>query len=186
MSVIRIASRYAKSLLDLASEQNIVSEVVSDMEGFSKMVENRDLYLLLKSPIVNVGKKAEIMNVLFDGKVNKLTKAFIDISLRKGREQYLPEIAQEFLSQYKKLQGISSVSLTTATPISDAALAKIKAKLLESDATDRSIEIETSVDESLIGGFVVKIGDRQIDASVSHKLAQLAKEITDSEYQSSL
>jgi len=182
MSVIRIASRYAKSLLDLAKDQNAMDEVVSDMEGFSKMVENRDLYLLLKSPIINAGKKADVFNALFEGKVNKLTKAFFDISLRKGRERYLPEIATEFLNQYKKMKGISSVKLTTASPISNAALEAIKAKLLASDVTDSAVEIETSVDESLIGGFVVEIGDKLIDASVSHKLAQLAKTMTSKEF----
>jgi F-type H+-transporting ATPase subunit delta len=183
MSVIRIASRYAKSLLDLAKDQNVMDEVVSDMEGFSKMVENRDLYLLLKSPIIKVGKKAEILNVLLDGKVNKLTKAFLDITLRKGREKYLPDIAKEFLNQYKTMQGISSVTLVTATPISDSTLDALKAKLLTSDLTDKSVEIETSVDESLIGGFIVQIGDKQIDASVSHKLAELAKTLTSKEYE---
>ena len=182
MSVVRIASRYAKSLLDLAKDQNVMDEVVSDMEGFSKMVENRDLYLLLKSPIINIGKKSEILNVLFDGKVNKLTKAFFDITLRKGREGYLPEIAREFLNQYKKMQGISSVKLTTATPISDSALESIKSKLLASDITDKSVEIETDVDESLIGGFVIQIGDKQVDASVAYKLSELAKSITNKEY----
>ena len=186
MSVIRIASRYAKSLLDLAQDQNVLSEVVSDMEGFSKMVENRDLYLLLKSPIIKAGKKAQIFDALFEGKVNKLTKAFIDISLRKGRESYLPEIAQEFLAQYKRLQGISSVKLITATPISDASLSKITAKLLASDVTDKSVDIETEVDESLIGGFIVKIGDKQIDASVAHKLDQLAKSMTNKDYEKAL
>jgi F-type H+-transporting ATPase subunit delta len=183
MSVIRIASRYAKSLLDLAKDQKVMDEVVGDMEAFSKMLENRDLYLLLKSPIINVGKKAEIFNALFEGKVNKLTKAFLDITLRKGREGYLPEIANEFLNQYKKMQGISSVKLVTATPISDASLELIKAKLLASDATDKSVEIETSVDASLIGGFIVQIGDKQIDASVSHSLSELAKAMTNKEYE---
>jgi F-type H+-transporting ATPase subunit delta len=183
MSVIRIASRYAKSLLDLAKDQNVMDEVVSDMEGFSKMVENRDLYLLLKSPIINIGKKSEIFTALFDGKFNKLTKAFLDIVLRKGREGLLPEIAVEFISQYKAMKGISSVILTTASPISDVALEAIKAKLLASTATDQVVEVETKIDESIIGGFIVEIGDNLIDASVSHKLAELAKEITNKEFE---
>lgn len=186
MSVIRIASRYAKSLLDLAKDQNAMDEVVSDMEGFSKMVENRDLYLLLKSPIINIGKKAEIFDVLFEGKVNKLTKAFLDIVLRKGRESLLPEIATEFLNQYKASKGISSVTLTTATPISAEALEAIKAKLLGSDATDLAVEIETKVDESIIGGFIVEIGDKLINASVSHKLAELSKAMTNKEYEKAI
>ncbi len=183
MSVIRIASRYAKSLLDLAKDQNVMDEVVSDMEGFSKMVENRDLYLLLKSPIINMGKKSEIFTALFDGKFNKLTKAFLDIVLRKGREGLLPEIATEFMNQYKAMKGISSVILTTAAPISDDAIEVIKAKLLASAATDQVVEVETKVDESIIGGFIVEIGDNLIDASVSHKLAELAKAMTNKEYE---
>ena len=186
MSVIRIASRYAKSLLDLAKDQNAMDEVVSDMEGFSKMVENRDLYLLLKSPIIKIGKKAEIFDILFEGKVNKLTKAFIDIVLRKGRESLLPEISTEFLNQYKAMKGISSVILTTASPIGAEALESIKAKLLGSTATDQEVEIETKVDESIIGGFIVEIGDKLIDASVSHKLAELAKAMTNKEYEKAI
>ncbi|MEM9549447.1 MAG: ATP synthase F1 subunit delta, partial [Bacteroidota bacterium] len=131
----------------------------------------------------NAGKKADVFNALFEGKVNKLTKAFLDISLRKGREGYLPDIAKEFLNQYKLMKGISSVKLTTAAPISDASLDAIKAKLLASDVTDQSVDLETHVDESLIGGFVVQIGDKLIDASVSHKLAQLAKDMTNKEYE---
>lgn len=183
MSVIRIASRYAKSLLDLAKDQNVMDDVVSDMEGFNKMVENRDLYLLLKSPIINVGKKAEIFDALFEGKVTKLTKAFLDIVLRKGREALLPEISTEFLNQYKVMKGISTVRLTTAAPISDATLEGLKTKLLSSTATDQLVDIETKVDESIIGGFIVEIGDKLIDASVSHKLARLAKEMTNKEYE---
>jgi len=183
MSVIRIASRYAKSILDLAKDQNVLPEVVSDMEGFSKMVENRDLYLLLKSPIINVGKKAQIFDALFEGKVNKLTKAFFDIVLRKGREAFLPEIATEFLNQHKIMQGISSVTLTTAAPISDASLEALKAKLLGSEVTDKVVDIETKVDESIIGGFIVEIGDKLIDASVAHKLKELSKTITDKSYE---
>lgn len=183
MSVVRIASRYAKSLLDLAHDQNVLDEVVSDMEGFSKMVENRDLYLLLKSPIVNGGKKSQIFKQLFEGKVNALTSAFFDIVLRKGRESYLPEIATEFKNQYKKMKGISSVVLTTASPVSDSLLSQIKAMLLESNATDKEVNIETKVDDSIIGGFIVEIEDKLVDASVSHKLKRLAKEMTNKEYE---
>lgn len=183
MSVIRIASRYAKSLLDLSEEQNVLYEVVADMNGFTKMVENRDLYLLLKSPIINIDKKKDVFNALFDGKVNKLTKAFFDIILKKGREMYLPEIAKEFLNQYKERQGISEVTLTTATKISDEALDKIKSKLLGSDVTAKTLEIDTKVDESIIGGFIVQVGDKLIDASVAHKLRELSKSMTNKEYE---
>lgn len=76
MSVNRIATRYAKSLLDLAVEQNVLEAVKSDIETFVKMVENRDLYLLLKSPIINATKKESVFEVLFGARFNKLTNAF--------------------------------------------------------------------------------------------------------------
>jgi len=177
MSVTRIASRYAKSLLDLAVEQGNLDTVVEDIKTFAGAAKNRDLYLLLKSPIVKGSKKMDIFKAIFDGKLDKLTMAFFDIILRKGRETYLPEIADEFIEQYKQLHKVSTVKLTTAQPISDTALEAIKAKLLGSTVTKESVQIETDVDESLIGGFVVQVGDKLVDASVAHKLKEMAKVI---------
>ena len=179
MSVTRIASRYAKSLLDLAKEQGKLEAVVEDIKTFNGATQNRDLFLLLKSPIVNGSKKLDIFKAIFDGKLDKLTMAFMDIVIKKGREAYLPEIATEFMQQYKTLNKVSTVTLTTAQPISDTALESIKAKLLGSDITDESVEIETAVDESLIGGFVVQVGDKLVDASVAHKLREMAKVIAE-------
>jgi len=179
MSVIRIASRYAKSLLDLAKEQGSLDTVVEDIKTFNGATQNRDLYLLLKSPIVKGSKKLEIFKTIFDGKLDKLTMAFMDIVIRKGRESLLPEIGAEFLNQYKALNKVSAVKLTTAQPITDTALEAIKAKLLGSTITDESVEIETAVDESLIGGFVVQVGDKLVDASVAHKLREVAKAIAE-------
>lgn len=179
MSVIRIASRYAKSLLDLAKEQGNLDAVVEDIKSFNQVAKNRDFFLMLKSPIVNADKKAGVLNAIFDGKVDKLTMAFLDIVLRKGRESYLPEIATEFMEQYKTLKKVSTVKLTTAQPITDAALEAIKAKLLGSDITQESLQIETAVDADLIGGFVVQVGDKLVDASVAHKLREMAKVIAE-------
>ncbi len=177
MSVIRIAARYAKSLLDLALDQNVLDEVVEDIQGFLTMLKNRDLYLLVKSPIVNVDKKRAIFDELFGGKVNKITAAFFDIILRKRREQYLPEIATEFLNQYKEYKGISTVHITSAYPLSYATIEKIKQKLQSANITKKEVEIKTSVDNSLIGGFVIRIDDKLIDASVAHRLKTIEKQI---------
>lgn len=175
MSATRIASRYAKSLIELAQEKNALEAVYADMDAFGNLIKERDLFLFLKSPIIPVGKKAQIFKAMFDGKVNEITGAFFNIVVRKGRESYLPEITNEFLAQYKKLKGISSVKLTTASPLSAKALEDIKSKLLASAATASEVEIETAVDEDLIGGFIIKIGDKQIDTSVASKLKELSK-----------
>lgn len=186
MSVIRIASRYAKSLLDLAVESNSVDTVLANVEHFSESVKNRDLYLLVKSPIVKTSKKEEIFKILFGDKYDKLTNAFLTIILKKGREAYLPEIAKEFLAQYKKYKGISSVKLTTATELSEQNLEAIKAKLLSSEITDENLDLETVVDPEIIGGFVLNIGDKLYDASIQHKLEKLRKSFSDNKYVSKL
>ena len=178
MSVTSIASRYAKSLIDLAGEQGNLEAVVDDMQGMKQVISNRDFYLLLKSPIVKTDKKISIFEAIFAGKSNPLTLGFINILARKGRERYLPEIVDEFLNQYRALKNISKVSIKTATPISDNILSKIQAKLEESEATRAKVEVESSVDESLIGGFVLEIGDKLYDASLAHKIERLKKEFS--------
>lgn len=175
MSVARIAGRYAKSVLDLANERNELATVLEDMEGVAKVTKNRELHLLLKSPIVNTGKKMAIFTEIFGGKISTLSMEFFKIIMRKGREMYIPEIAEEFLLQYKTLKHISSAKLTTASPLPADILESIKAKLLASDVTDESVEIETEVDPSILGGFIIEIGDKRYDTSVKHKLASMRK-----------
>jgi len=96
---------------------------------FHKMLTNRDLYLLLKSPIINATKKHSIFKALFEGKLSKTTLAFFDIIVTKGREMYLPEITNEFIRQYKVKMKVSTVHLTTAAAVSEQQLADIKNKL---------------------------------------------------------
>jgi F-type H+-transporting ATPase subunit delta len=182
MSVTRIASRYAKSLIDLSVEQNKLERILEDVESFKEVSKNRDFYLLIKSPIVNASKKEDIINSLFNGKYDELTMAFLRILVNKGREAYLPEIADEFILQYKKMKHISSVRLTTATKLSDAAIQSIKDKLLASVDTEDNIELEVIIDPNLIGGFIVEFDDKLYDASVKHKLDKLKKDFTGNLY----
>lgn len=182
MSVTRIASRYAKSLLDLSQEQNKLERVMGDIQAFQKATEQRDFFLLLKSPIVNPDKKGTILKEIFSSKFDELSMAFINIILRKGRESYLPEIADEFITQYRALKQISTVKVTTATPMSEAGLEAIKAQLKGSNSTAANIEIETAVNPDIIGGFVIEFDDKLYDASVAHKLAKLKKEFSGNQH----
>jgi F-type H+-transporting ATPase subunit delta len=181
MSVQRIAGRYAKSLLEMAQEQKKLDRVVGDVEAFQRATQNRDLFLLLKSPIVNADKKLSALKALFGGKFDELTMAFLRILVQKGREPFLPDITQEFMAQYKKLQNITTVKVTTAQPLSAAALQALKQKL-EADVDIKSVELETAVDAELIGGFVLEMGDHIYDASVVHKLDNLKRQFTGNEY----
>ncbi|MEO1261680.1 MAG: ATP synthase F1 subunit delta [Bacteroidota bacterium] len=182
MSVHRIANRYATSLAELAEEQGKLDRVKEDVESFNEVCGNRDFWLMLKSPIVSADRKSQVFDKLFDGKYDKLTMAFLKILLKKGREAYLPEIGDEFLVLYKKVKHISSVKLTTAKELSKEAVDAIRKKLAASSATEDQVELQTVVDPSLIGGFVVEFEDKLYDASVAHKLNLLKSEFKDNLY----
>ncbi len=175
MSAQRIASRYAKSLIDLSREKGKLERVLEDVESFRQVAKNRDFALLLKSPVVKADTKERIFNQLFGGKYDEITLAFLRILLRKGREALLIEIANEFDLQYKVIKHITTVKLTTAVKLSDEAVKAIHAKLLASNTTDQNVELTTEVDPDIIGGFVIEFGDRLYDASVAHKLEQMKK-----------
>lgn len=186
MSVKRIASRYAKALIDLAVEQDKLERILEDVESFVEVTKNRDFSLLLKSPIVNSAKKNAIITEIFEGKYDELTMAFLKILVNKKREMYLADVARDFILQYKHMKHISTVRLTTAVPISDELLAAIHAKLLESAQTDAKVEIITKVNPELIGGFVLAFDDKIYDASIQQKLKDLRKEFADNLYVSKI
>jgi F-type H+-transporting ATPase subunit delta len=182
MSVQRIATRYAKSLIDLAQDNGKLDRVKEDVESFDMVCRNRDFSLLLKSPVVKPDKKQAIFNQLFKGKYDDLTMSFLNILLRKGREAQLTDIAKEFLTQYKVIRGISTVKLTTAVKLSDQAVEAIRQKLNASSTTRNTVEIITKVDPGIIGGFIIEYDDKLYDTSVSHKLDLLKKEFKDNLY----
>ncbi len=182
MSVSRIAARYAKPLLDLAIEKNELDGVLSDVKSIKSALGNRDLFLLMKSPIIKADKKLSIAKSIFKGKVSDMVFSFIEIIIKKGRENILPEIVDEFISEYKTYKKITTVTLITAKELAKSELEAIKGKLLASDITEEQVEIHTAVDPKIIGGFIIKIGDKLYDASVLHKLEEIKKKISSNDY----
>lgn len=186
MSSYRIASRYAKSLIDLAIEQQKLEAVKADVDYLAAVSDLRDVELLLKSPIIKPGQKARALKAIFSEKVDALTYGFIEILLRKGREAQLPDIAAEFIRQYRDIREISIVTLTSAEPMTESALEAIRQKLLASRLTHANITFETRVDPDLIGGFIISFDDKLYDASIRHQLDILRKQFTRNEFQSAL
>jgi F-type H+-transporting ATPase subunit delta len=182
MSATKLASRYAKSLLDLAKEQGALDAVHTDMDSFKAAVSNNDLRLLLKSPIINAAKKQQILKAIFGESFNAITMAFLNLLCNKSREQFLPEIATEFIAQYRALKGISSVKVITAAPLDATAVEAIKAKLIASKAVSDSVEVTTATNPDLIGGFVLEFDNQQYDASVARQLYLLKDKFDDNEY----
>jgi F-type H+-transporting ATPase subunit delta len=182
MTDSRAASRYVKSLLSLAVEKNALEAVHSDMLMFSKVVgDNRAFELLLKNPIIKHEKKRDILQKVFSGRVHPLTMSVFDILTRKNREPLLPSIAKEFHTAYNLHMGIGKATITTAVPL-DVELRNefenITKKLSEKD----KVELIEKVDKDMIGGFVLNVGDRQIDASIKNKLRALKVEFSRNPY----
>lgn len=182
MSVTKIATRYAKSILELSIEQGKLELVFNDMKTLQAAAKNRDLLLFLKSPVIHADKKIAALSAIFQGKLDSLTLAYINLLANKGREGYLPEITAQFIEQYKVLNKITSVKVTTATSMSDALLEDLRKKLIASGAATENIEIETIIDTALIGGFVLEFDNKRYDASVSHKLEELKSQFSKNLY----
>lgn len=175
MSEITVAIRYAKAIIDLATEQNSLEEINSDMEFFVRTIKaNPQLNAVLANPIIYHDKKIKILEQLFGGKVNKLTIDFFKIMINKGRAEVLYVAAQEFLNQYDVKKNIIKATVVSATALSEENKKTIIAELQKS--TGGTIKLTATVDPNLIGGFVLTVGDKQIDTSVASNLAKLKKE----------
>lgn len=182
MAESRAVGRYVKSLLGLAVDQNALEQVHQDMLRFAAISsENRDFALMLKSPVIKHDKKREILSKIFKGRVNSLTMAFLEIITRKNREPLLPSIAREFHNAYNEYKGIGKATVTTAVPL-DAALRSDFEKLVGRYSDKTKVELIERVDKEMIGGFVLQVGDQQVDASIKNKLKALKVKFSQNPY----
>ena len=176
MKSTKAATRYATALLELAIENNKIDSVLGDMNYLlSANAETRDFQTLLKSPIIKADKKIAIFAVVFD-QFETITKSFIELVTNNGRENLLVEIAEAFDAQVKKYKGIVPVTIVTATTLNNDTKESILAKI--QGLVSGTLEVSEKIDPSIIGGFVVKMDGRQIDASVSTQLNDLKQRLT--------
>jgi F-type H+-transporting ATPase subunit delta len=182
MADSRAASRYVKSLLDLAVEKKVLDEVHADMLLFSDVIaKSRPLELLLQSPVIKHDQKLEILKKVFRGKVSSLTQAFFEIITRKNREPILAAVAREFHNAYNEYKGIGKATVTTAIPL-DAKTRTEFEQLVKAYSEKKKIELIERVDPELIGGFILNVGDRQVDASIKNKIKTLKVKFSENPY----
>lgn len=178
----RIASRYAKSVLDLSIEQNSLEATLKDMEQIAHICSiSQDFCSMLRSPVINPDKKQAVVASVFGETMKPLTKGFVALLVNKGRESVLPEIATEFIAQYKQMKHISTVKLTTAAPVDEQVKEAIRAKVA-AGMPGQQVEMEVSVDPELIGGFTLEMDHKLIDASVRRDLNDIKKKFLDKSY----
>lgn len=178
----RLAGRYAKSLIDLSVEKGQLENVFADMQWLQAVCKSsRDFVNLLRSPIIKPDKKEKIVEAVTRGKISELTAGFSRLLILKGRESYFPEIITAFISQYKQHKNIHIVKLTTAVQISDELKKSITDHILK-NSDMKNVELETSVDSSLIGGLVLQAGDKLVDGSISYDLKTIARQFKNNDF----
>ncbi|GAB4249903.1 MAG: hypothetical protein Kow0079_02800 [Vicingaceae bacterium] len=182
MRDIKVASRYAKSILDLSIELNQLEEVYKDMIFISNTCkESKDLSLLLKSPIIKADKKESILKAVFGEKIGKITASFITILTTKGRESLLAEIADYFIKLYKKHKNIETAQVISAIKLPDNIKNEI-ADLVKKHTNSDKVELNEVIDKEIIGGLILRLEDKQYDNSIIRKLNDLKAAFSDNLY----
>jgi F-type H+-transporting ATPase subunit delta len=180
MNLSKISVRYARALYSLAEEKKITEEVRKDMSLIHDIFHSsRELEQYLNNPVATPSEKYKLIHKVFDRAVNPLTMKFLDLVLRNKRENHIRDIARMFLSQFKKEQGITEVFLSTAVRV-DPPLADRLIQLLKQEK--RKLEVRQTINTALIGGFVLRVDDLQIDASVATQLRRISRDLSSETY----
>lgn len=173
----RAATRYAKSIIELAKEQKVLDEVFGDMKLFTAVIEqNRVFAVMLKNPIINHDKKRKILHALFDKRMNKLSILAFDLITKKNRESILAEISLEFQIQYNAFKGLQVADITTTIDLDDDLRKKFN-ELVE-EISGKKASLNEIIDESIVGGFILNVGDRRLDQSIKTQLHNIKRELT--------
>lgn len=182
MSNPRLANRYAKSLIDLALEQNLLEAVYADMKYILAVcAASTEFEALLQSPIIKADKKIAIIEAVTKSQISTLTNLFNTLLVNKGRESELKDIASAFIDQYNQLKNIHKVQITTAIELSNVIKEEIVNKIKQAQGLE-NIELSTKVDESLIGGFVLEFNNNLVDASIARDLRDVKKQFEKNYY----
>lgn len=181
MRTVRSAQRYAKALLEIAIEQKSEDQVKADMDTLlSALNQSRELRNLMLSPVVKADQKVVIMEKVFGSHISELSMRFLQLLARKHREMFLREMAAAYSAAWRVHKGVKQLQITSAHPLTEAQRNEMIAKAKEWANSD--IEIEERINPDLIGGFVMRLDDKQIDASVASQLKELRSSFSNNLY----
>lgn len=173
MLEFKTSYRYAKSLLDLSAKDNLLNTIYKDVILVNTICRNnKDLVLILKSPLIYSDKKLRILKKIFYDKINNLTFSFLDLINKKGRLPLLLDITEVFILEYKKVNLIKDVKITTAISLSDELRDKFR-KIIKTAISCKKVNLIEDIDKSLIGGYVLSVDDKKLDESIKNKLSLL-------------
>ena len=181
MKDTRAALRYAKAILNLAKDSKDESKLNTDMALVAKTIaENKELDVMLHSPVIKVEDKRKVLNSIFEGKVNNITLGLFHLLEDNKRMDLLEVVAKKYTIIYDHLKSIEIAKVTTAVPLTAAIEKQVMAKIVE--LTGNKATLENIVDPNILGGFILRVGDVQYDASISNYLNELRKEFDHSDF----
>ena len=176
MAGARAAIRYAKAVLSLATDQKAKDSVNKDMKQIVKTIaESDDLREMLQNPLVRSSVKKSVLNQVFKN-TNAITGNLVNTLIANKRIALLEDVASKYNQLYDTLIGTEIAKVTTAVPLTDALKVKVLAKVKE--LTGKEVEVVNIIDESILGGFILRVGDIQYNASIANKLNKLKREFT--------
>jgi len=179
MSGSRAAIRYAKAVLQQADETNVSSTVFEDMQCVNETLEaSKELRSVLGSPVVKAEDKKQALLSIFVNQ-SDTTKSLIGILVDNRRINLLADVSKKFIELYNDSQGVKVAQVTTAVPLSSDLEAKVLSKVKELTGSDK-VTLENKIDESILGGFVLRIGDLQYNASIANRLEKIKREFSKS------
>ncbi len=176
MNDSKISVRYSRALFQLATGKNLLDKVSEDMLFISEVCKIVEVKEVLDSPIIVPSKKTKIFHSILEKSIEKITLSLVDLLIKNGRESYLPAVARVFRDETLKYKGITETYLTTAVPVND----KVRNQISEliSSVFKTKVELIENIDKEIIGGFILKVNDNFIDASVRNKLRKIRKELS--------
>lgn len=178
MNEARAAIRYAKATLDFAVEKKAADKVEKDMRNIAAVIsENIELQNVLSSPVVKSEVKKNSLHAIFKGS-SEITLGLIDTLTSNKRIEMLQEVAYKYIILFEKMKGEDVAHVTSAVALTADLEKKILAQVKK--LTGNKVTLENTVDESIVGGFILRVGDLQYDASVANKLNGLKREFTNS------
>lgn len=182
MRQYKVANRYAKALFTLALETNQLETVNRDI-ALIAAIDHEEFRRVLMSPVISGEAKAKLFQSVFGNRVSDLTSKFFNLVFQKGRVTSLSEIRQDFETQYRDHNKIKVVKVTTAVPVSEELVEDLrKGVLANPQYKDYTLQMETTVDERLVGGFVLQIDDDLFDASIRHDLDYIRNQFVENMY----
>lgn len=179
MNGSKVALRYAKAVLQQANDTKSANEIFGDMQSVHATLENsRELRAVLKSPVIKAEDKKNALLKIFEAQ-SENTKKLIGALIQNQRVNLLDEVAKSYMYLYNESQGVKVAKVTTAIPLSSEIEAQVLAKVKELTGSN-SVTLENEIDESILGGFILRVGDLQYNASIANQLGNLKREFSKS------